>query len=85
MHRRRCWDTLAVMEQLPVDIPRVATVAEVANVAGLLDAFNREYDTPTPGKAVLSARLGRLLAGGDVIALLVGDLKAKRSLTAYDH
>jgi hypothetical protein len=61
------------MEQLPVDTPRVATVAEVASVAGLLNAFNREYDTPTPGKAVLATRLGRLLANGDVVALLSGD------------
>ena len=61
------------MEQPPVDAPRVATVAEVASVAGLLDAFKREYDTPTPGKAVLATRLGRLLAGGDVVALLSGD------------
>ena len=60
------------MEQLPIDTPRVATVTEVASVAGLLDAFNREYDTTTPGKAVLAARLRRLLAGGDVIALLIG-------------
>jgi len=51
----------------------VATVAEVASVAGLLDAFNLEYDTPTPGKAVLATRLGRLVAGGDVVALLTGD------------
>jgi GNAT superfamily N-acetyltransferase len=56
-----------------MDAPRVATLTEVASVAGLLDAFNREFDTPTPGKAVLAARLGRLLAGGDVIALLTGD------------
>jgi GNAT superfamily N-acetyltransferase len=61
------------MEQLPSDTPRVATVAEVASVAALLDAFNREFDTPTPGKAVLATRLGRLLAGGDVVALLTGD------------
>jgi GNAT superfamily N-acetyltransferase len=61
------------MEQLPVDTPRVATVAEVASVAWLLDAFNREYDTPTPGKAVLVTRLGRLLASGDVVAWLTGD------------
>ena len=65
-------DTLAGMEQFPIDTPRVATVTEVASVAGLLDAFNREFDTPTPGKAVLAARLRRLLAGGDVIALLTG-------------
>ena len=61
------------MEQLPVDTPRVATVAEVASVAGLLNAFNREYDTLTPGKAVLATRLGRLLANGDVVVLLFGD------------
>jgi GNAT superfamily N-acetyltransferase len=66
-------DTLAGMEQLPVDTPRVAAVAEVASVAGLLDAFNREYDSPTPGKAVLATRLGRLLTSGDVVALLTGD------------
>jgi GNAT superfamily N-acetyltransferase len=36
----------------------------------LLDVFNREFDTPTTGKAVLATRLRRLLAGGDVIALL---------------
>jgi len=42
-------------------------------VAGLLDAFNREYDTPTPGTAVLTTWLERLLAGENVIALLSGD------------
>jgi GNAT superfamily N-acetyltransferase len=61
------------VEQLPVDRPRVAAAADAAEVAELLDAFNREYGTPTPGVAVLAARLGRLLAGGDVVALLSGD------------
>jgi GNAT superfamily N-acetyltransferase len=61
------------MENLPAPTPRVATVAESATVAGLLDAFNREFDTPTPGAAVLTTRLGRLLAGGDVVALLAGE------------
>jgi len=61
------------MEQFPVDTPRVATVAEVARMAELLDAFNREYDTPTPGKAVLATRLRRLVASGEVVALLTGD------------
>jgi len=51
----------------------VATAPETATVAGLLDTFNREYDTPTTGTAGLATRLGRLLAGGDVIALLIGD------------
>ncbi len=66
-------DIRAGMEQLPVDTPRVATTLQAAPVAGLLDAVNRESDTPTTGKAVLVTRLGRLLAGGDVIALLTGD------------
>ncbi len=47
--------------------------SDAATVAALLDAFNREYDTPTPGTAVLTARLGRLLAGGDGIVLLTRD------------
>lgn len=41
-------------------------MAEVASAAGLLDPFNREYDTPTPGEVVLTTRLGRLLGGGNV-------------------
>ena len=58
---------------LPVEPPHVATPAEAATVATVLDRFNREYDTPTPGPAVLAARLERLLARDDVIAVLVGD------------
>ncbi len=42
-------------------------------MAELLDAFNREYETPTPGADVLAERLGRLLARGDVFAVLAGD------------
>jgi GNAT superfamily N-acetyltransferase len=53
--------------------PRVASTAEAATVAALLDAFNHEYDTPTPGSGVLAERLQRLLEGGDVIALLTGE------------
>jgi GNAT superfamily N-acetyltransferase len=52
---------------------RVASGADADDVARLLDAFNREFDTPTPGADVLTIRLTRLLAGGDVLALLVGD------------
>jgi len=75
---RRCRQGIVLrhawrMEQPSVDTPRVATVPEAATVARLLDTFNREYDTPTPGTAVLATRLGRLLAGEDVIALLSGD------------
>ena len=58
---------------MSVDLPRVATPDDAATVARLLDAFNREYDTPTPGAAVLATRLERQLIRDDVIALLVGD------------
>jgi GNAT superfamily N-acetyltransferase len=61
------------MDLPPVDTPRFAAAAQAATVAELLDVFNREYDTPTPGTAVLATRLGRLLAGREVIALLAGD------------
>jgi GNAT superfamily N-acetyltransferase len=49
---------------------RSATPDEAAVVARLLDDFNREFDTPTPGVEVLTARLERLLAEGDVVALV---------------
>lgn len=41
-------------------------------MAILLDEFNREFDTPTPGPDVLAERLRELLPGGDVVALLAG-------------
>jgi len=52
---------------------RVAAVAESRTVAELLDAFNAEYGTPTPGPTVLAARLEQLLADRQVVALLAGD------------
>src|SRR5689334_4489539 len=52
---------------------RPATPADAPTVAGLLDAFNREFDTSTPGPEVLARRLARLLAGDDVLAFLAGD------------
>ncbi len=52
---------------------RTAGVADAAVVADLLDRFNREYETPTPGPAVLVARLKRLLSSGNVVALLAGE------------
>jgi len=48
-------------------------VADAGVVAALLDAFNREFDTPTPGPDVLARRLEHLLAGGDVVAVLAGE------------
>ncbi len=42
---------------------RAATSRDAAALARLLDAFNREFDVPTPGEPVLAARLSRLLPG----------------------
>lgn len=56
----------------PTD-PRVAAPDDAATVAALLHDFNREFDTPTPGVAVLSARLSRLLASDDLLAVLAGE------------
>jgi GNAT superfamily N-acetyltransferase len=52
---------------------RIAAVADAPVVAELLDQFNREYETSTPGPVVLAARLEQLLLGGNVLALLAGD------------
>jgi GNAT superfamily N-acetyltransferase len=57
----------------PTGAVRAARGDEARVVAELLDAFNREYDTATPGPEVLTQRLTRLLAGGSVVALLVGE------------
>jgi GNAT superfamily N-acetyltransferase len=46
---------------------------DAAVVARLLDDFNREFDTPSPGVTVLTDRLRRLLAGDHTVALLVGE------------
>src|SRR5690606_28135776 len=52
---------------------RWAQVAETAEVARLLHDFNTEFDTPSPGVAVLTARLAKLLPEGRTTALLAGD------------
>lgn len=51
---------------------RPATARDLPAAAELLDAFNREFDEPTPGPEVLEARLHLLLATGDAV-LLAGD------------
>lgn len=56
-----------------IDSTRIATVAEAQVVAELLDRFNREFDTPSPGSVVLTARLERLLSDRDVVALVVAE------------
>ena len=52
---------------------RRATVDDAERVAGLLHDFNTEFDTDSPGPAVLAERLRGLLAGTQTFALLSGD------------
>jgi GNAT superfamily N-acetyltransferase len=52
---------------------RQATASDADVLAELLDAFNREFDTPSPGPEVLSARLPQLIATNDLVALLGGE------------
>jgi ribosomal protein S18 acetylase RimI-like enzyme len=51
---------------------RIAVADDCAVIGRLLDAFNREYDDPTPGLAKLEARLRELIADGDTAVLLTG-------------
>lgn len=53
-------------------IPRQATPDDAEEVARLLDDFNSEFDSPSPGVEVLAARLRVLLAGNETVALLAG-------------
>ncbi|GAA3232318.1 GNAT family N-acetyltransferase [Dactylosporangium siamense] len=52
---------------------RRATPADAELVAEMLDAFNGEFETPSPGPEVLAGRLKGLLAGDDLVALLTGE------------
>jgi GNAT superfamily N-acetyltransferase len=62
---------------------RVAGPPDAATVAALLHSFNEEFDTASPGPEVLAERLGRLLAGGDIVALLVGEPAAGVALLSF--
>lgn len=53
---------------------RRALPVDSDTVGRLLDSFNREYDEPTPGPAVLSRRLAELMAAGDTTVLLAEQL-----------
>lgn len=51
---------------------RLATPDDAAVLAQLLHDFNTEFDTPSPGPAVLAPRLAELLSAGSTFAVLAG-------------
>jgi ribosomal protein S18 acetylase RimI-like enzyme len=55
------------------DSIRVAESDDCAVIGQLLDAFNREYNDPTPGPAKLERRLRELIESGDTAVLLGGE------------
>jgi GNAT superfamily N-acetyltransferase len=52
---------------------RVATTGDARDVAVLLDAFNTEFDTPTPGATGLEGRLRDLLSTPSIFAAVAGE------------
>jgi len=69
---------------MPTDaLTRRAFGADAATVAVLLDDFNREFDTFSPGVAALTARLTELLAGEDLVALLIGEPAAGVAVISF--
>jgi GNAT superfamily N-acetyltransferase len=57
------------------DMPviRRASPTDAASVARLLHEFNAEFETPTPGPAVLEERIASMLETGEATVLLAGD------------
>jgi GNAT superfamily N-acetyltransferase len=51
---------------------RLATVDDADAIGRLLDDFNTEFDTPTPGPDVLADRLRTLLGSPTTFAILAG-------------
>jgi GNAT superfamily N-acetyltransferase len=72
----------------PVDLGsgslvRRAAPTDAVVVAELLDDFNTEFATPTPGRQVLESRLEELLAGDQVVVLLVGEPAAGLAVLTF--
>ena len=52
---------------------RRAGIEDAADLARLLHDFNSEYSEPTPGIGTLTENAGRMLAAGEMTALLAGE------------
>lgn len=52
---------------------RLVGAADIDAAAALLDRFNREFDTPTPGPAAIARRLRSHLGTDALIAFAIGD------------
>ena len=52
---------------------RLATAADAPAFGRLLQAFNDEYDEPTPSAAVIAERTAPLIASGEVTVLFAGE------------
>jgi GNAT superfamily N-acetyltransferase len=61
----------------------IAMPGDAAEVAELLDAFNREFDTPTPGPQLLAERLVEALGSGGLVAWLVGTPAVAVALVSF--
>jgi GNAT superfamily N-acetyltransferase len=56
----------------PIEVRR-AGPEDARVVAELLEAFNAEFETPTPGVPFLARRCGELIAAGEMTVLLAGE------------
>jgi ribosomal protein S18 acetylase RimI-like enzyme len=52
---------------------RVARPDEAPAIGRLLDAFNREFDEPTPGPEWLTRRIEQLMVDGRTVVLIAGE------------
>ena len=62
---------------------RLALESDAPVIAEMLDAFNREFETPTPGPEVLEERLRRLLARDNFEVVLAGDQPAGLAIITF--